>query len=144
MWSFSRIRVSRMPVRGSHSHPKWFIILFIAVSIGLFFFLDGWNTLVFPTDDSRPCLSFDSGLPVGVEDSKIVLCPDRVHLVEYFLIRTDQSLIDCQGSIVKGTGGALLLPEGVVNPRVTLKDCVLEGYEGLYSSRNPVDVYIVN
>lgn len=92
----------------------------------------------------KGCYHFDSGLPVVVTDELIVLCGNSTHLVDYFVIQADQATIDCQGSTVKGVGGALLLPEYVVSPRVTLKGCVVEGYGGLYSSRNPVDVYMVD
>lgn len=91
----------------------------------------------------KGCYELSTGLPAVVTDELIVLCTDFTHVVDYFIIQVDQTTIDCQGSIVKGNGGALLLPENVVSPRVTLRGCVLEGYGGLYSSKNPVDVYVV-
>lgn len=91
----------------------------------------------------KECYQLDSGLPAVVTDELIVLCGDSTHLVDYFVIQTEQTTIDCQGSIVKGNGGALLLPENVVSPRVTLKGCAFTGYGGMYSSQSPVDVYVI-
>ncbi len=92
----------------------------------------------------KGCYELGEGLPAVVTDEMIVLCGDYAHSVDYFAIQIEQTTIDCQGSTVKGNGGALLLPENVVSPRVTLKDCTLTGYGGLYSSKDSVDVYVVN
>ena len=92
----------------------------------------------------KGCYELGTGAPAVVTDKLIILCGDFTHSVDYFAIQTPQTTIDCQGSVVRGNGGALLLPENVVSPRVTLKDCVLEGYGGLYSSKDPVDVYVVD
>ena len=95
-------------------------------------------------DSAHSCYAFAQGLPVVVTYDSIILCPDTEQLVEYFVIQVPQVTIDCQGSLLKGDGGALLVPENVVKPRVTLKDCKTEGFGGLYSSQNPVDLYSSN
>jgi hypothetical protein len=126
-------------------------LLFALLALGLIGFYWMISSKSSPTgqvggiayDEGAACYRLDSGLPAVVTYERIVLCPNFTHSVSYFVIQVDQTIIDCQGSLVKGKGGALLLPENVNNPRVTLKDCVLEGYEGLYSSQNPADVYVL-
>ncbi len=126
----------------------WLVFGILALGlIAFFMFVNNGTTVtgrVVGTafNENRNCYSFDSGLPVMVTQPSLRLCPNTTHAIDYFSIQTRQVLIDCQGSTLQGSGGALLVVEGVNHPRVTLLNCSWEGFDGLYSRTNPIDVYV--
>lgn len=131
------------------SLTDWLIVGVFALGLIAFFMLVTNKTATGHAigtayDSSKSCYAFDAGLPVVVTQDSMVLCADQLNKVAYFSIQVKQTTIDCQGSTIQGNGGAFLVPSRVTNPRVTLRNCTVENYQGLYSTKNPVDVYQVN
>lgn len=88
------------------------------------------------------CVSYSSSQKISLESS-LLLCPDSTHAVDYFSVEEDGLVIDCQGSTLQGSGGALFVPT-LDNPSITLKDCLVQGFDGLYSTTNPLVVRVEN
>lgn len=91
---------------------------------------------------SANCVSYTQSQAVTLSSS-LLLCPDTTHYVDYFSIEEDGLVIDCQNSIIQGSGGALFVPT-IENPTLTLKDCSTQGFDGLYSTLNPLVVRVEN
>ncbi len=89
---------------------------------------------------SENCVNYSASQPYALSSS-LLLCPATTHRVDYFALSESDLVIDCQGSTIQGTGGALFVAQ-TNQPTVTLRDCVIEGYDGLYSAQNPVTVKI--
>jgi hypothetical protein len=89
---------------------------------------------------SQDCVSYSSPQSVSLSTS-LLLCPNTTHSVEYFSLVESGLVINCQGSILQGSGGALFVSEAE-NPTITLVDCVTRGFDGLYSTINPVVVRV--
>ncbi len=89
---------------------------------------------------SKECFNYTSS-QVHSLTSSLRLCAGAVHMVDYFELWKNDLVIDCQGSTLKGDGGALFVAQ-TSNLTVTLKHCVVEGYDGLYSAENPLVVRV--
>lgn len=87
------------------------------------------------------CVTLAHAEPVSITTSRLYLCANQIHSVEYFELHAKETIIDCAGSTLQGNGGALLVAR-VTHPTVTLRNCQLNGFEGLYSSQNPVTVKV--
>ncbi|MFH0970251.1 MAG: hypothetical protein V1776_02205 [Candidatus Diapherotrites archaeon] len=127
----------------------WVLVGVFAVGLIAFFFFINQRTATgnvtgMAFNEYANCYSFSQKLPVVVAHDPIILCPDTIQQVDYFAIQIPQITIKCNGSTIQGNGGALFVPEGVSNPHVTLENCRVENFDGLYSQQNPVDVYLVN
>lgn len=141
MWNFcdglSRMRYAWM---------DWvFMGLIVLAVVSFFSFTQQRNaigqvaggTLSLPAQD---CISYPSSQPIVVTSS-LLLCPDAIHYVDYFELVESDIVINCQGSTVQGSGGALLVARGD-SPTITLRNCSTQGYDGLYSTQNPVVVRV--
>jgi hypothetical protein len=91
---------------------------------------------------SPDCVTYASSQVVSLSSS-LLLCPNTTHQVDYFSVEEDGLVIDCQNSIIQGSGGALFVPR-IDNPTITLKDCSTQGFDGLYSALNPLVVRVEN
>ncbi len=91
--------------------------------------------------ENKDCLSYRT-LQSYPLTSSIRLCANQTHFVEYFDVYTNESVIDCQGSTLKGNGGALFVSHKNTQPLITLRHCVLEGYDGFSQASKSVDVRV--
>jgi hypothetical protein len=120
----------------------------IAVA-GIFLALIGFFMLIqnrtvqgqFVAIDSPLCTSFHGSVPIIVSKEKLTLCPGTVHQIDYFALQKKETVIDCQHSTIQGNGGALFVSQ-TSEPSVTIKDCQLEGFDGLYQNSKPVNVFV--
>lgn len=96
----------------------------------------GGNVSLSPQD----CVSYSSPQTISLSTS-LLLCPNTTHQLDYFSLTESGLVINCQGSTLQGSGGALFVPT-VENPTITLIDCVVRGFDGLYSTINPVTVRV--
>lgn len=91
----------------------------------------------------QDCVIYSSPSKSYLLSSSLRLCPNATHPVDYFDLLESEVVIDCQGSTIHGNGGALFVAS-IDQPTVTLRRCVVEGYDGLYSNQNPVNVIVEN
>ncbi len=125
----------------------WLIVGVVAIGLIAFFMLVSQRTLTGQAygtayNNYANCYSFTQGLPVVATYDSIDLCANATHTLAYIAVRVPQLEVNCHGSTIQGAGGALFITEGVSNPRVTLKECVVEGFDGMYSNQDPVNVYV--
>ncbi len=126
----------------------WVVVGVIAISLVVFFtFVQHSNNTItgnvvgtaFKSDQS--CYSFtDASLSVVITEPYIALCPNTTHHLDYFELRHENAVINCQGSTIDGTGGALFIPKTSNQPRVTLQNCSIENFGGLFQNARPVTV----
>lgn len=127
----------------------WVVVGVIAISLVAFFaFVQHSNHTItgnvvgtaFKSDQS--CYAFtDASLSVVITEPYIALCPDMTHHLDYFELRHSNAVINCQDSIIQGTGGALFIPKTSKQPRVTLLNCEnIKNFGGLFQNARPVIV----
>lgn len=87
------------------------------------------------------CLSYEEGLSYSVV-GRVNLCANQIHRVDFFEVMGD-TFLDCRGSTIQGEGGALFVARED-SPSVTLHNCVVSGYDGLYVASAPVRVTVEN
>ena len=89
------------------------------------------------------CVDYSSSSPSATIalSSSLRLCANTIHLIDHFRVEESDLVIDCQNSIIQGNGGALFVP-AIDNPTITLKDCSTKGFDGLYSTQNPLVVRV--
>lgn len=73
----------------------------------------------------------------------ILFCPNTVNDIDHFELIESGLVINCQGSTLNGRGGALFVAQ-INQPTITLRDCALTGFGGLFTSTNPVNVIVEN
>ena len=128
---------------------SWFdwlmvIILFSAI-LAFFMFVQqrGITGQVVGVVQSSPaCVSLTNNQPASLYSQELVLCPGT-HEVDYFDLKRPQTRIECQGSLIQGTGGAAFIST-IPRAQVTLVDCTLKGFEGLYSNQHPIEIIFEN
>lgn len=129
-----------------HAWMDWvFMGLIVLAVVAFFAFTQQRNavgqvaggTLSLPPKD---CISYPASQPIVVTSS-LLLCSDAIHYVDYFELVESDVVIDCQGSTLQGSGGALFVARGD-SPIITLRNCSTQGYDGLYSVQNPVVVRV--
>lgn len=129
-----------------HAWMDWvFMGLIVLAVVAFFSFTQQRNAIGQVTGGSlslppADCISYSSPQPIVVSSS-LLLCPNTTHYVDYFELLESDVVIDCQGSIIQGSGGALFVARGD-SPTITLRNCSTQGYDGLYSVQNPVLVRI--
>lgn len=87
------------------------------------------------------CQTFSNLDLVSVRSSSLNLCAGQTHLVDYFSLESSNTTIQCNHSILQGNGGALFVSK-TKNAHVTLRDCILQGYDGFYPNTNPIAVRV--
>lgn len=93
--------------------------------------------------NSADCVDYSAVSPSATIalSSSLRLCSNTIHLIDYFQVEESDLVIDCQDSTIQGNGGALFVP-AIDNPILTLKDCTIQGFDGLYSTLNPLVVRV--
>jgi hypothetical protein len=127
----------------NHSALDWVAVMGIFLSLVGFFVLVQHRTVQgqFVSLSFPSCVSLSNSGEKVVVSKNLVLCPNTIHSIDYFLIQASNAVIDCQHSSIQGSGGSLFV-SSFPNPSVTLKNCEINGFDGLYPNNNPVTVYV--
>lgn len=125
-------------------HFDWmmvgFVVLFLVVFVAFVHARGGTITgkLIGVNSLAPACESFSDLESVSVS-STLNLCRGQTHLVDYFSVESPNVIIQCNQSILQGNGGALFVSK-IPNAHITLRGCIVQGYDGFYQSANPLSV----
>ncbi len=97
------------------------------------------GNIVAPPQDCVAKTGFET-IPLSYS---ILFCPNTVNDIDHFELADSGLVINCQGSTLHGRGGALFVAQ-TVQPTITLRNCVVEGFDGLFTATNPVNVVVEN
>ncbi|MDZ4256833.1 MAG: hypothetical protein U1C71_04440 [archaeon] len=130
----------------NHESFDWLMvgILFFAL-LAFFLFVQHRSItgqVVISNSYPKDCQSYANFQGINLYDSRLTLCPG-IQEIGYFHLKRPQTTIHCQNTTIRGNGGAIFITT-LPQAQVTLDSCSLEGFDGLYPNRQPINVIVKN